>query len=158
MLPLPGLPGACQGQLGGGDGGGTEAKEGTWLWQHPALCPSEAWGSGPELQGVPIEFPHYMLPEDRWNTECLGALWPTTKDNEENKARWLGGWANLPLSEKKHLPWQPQLMKVGTTQERHLNYLLYAQGAAAATSYMGLPIKIFLPPWQISASLADIST
>lgn len=73
---------------------------------------------------------------------CLGVICPITKDNEENKARWLGGGANLPLSVKKHFPWQPQLTKVGTTQERHLNYLLYAHGAAAATSYMGLPIKI----------------
>lgn len=73
---------------------------------------------------------------------CLCVLRLMTKDNKENKATCLGEGVNLQLHEKKGFPWQLQQMKLGTSWEGHLYYLLYAQGAAAATSYLCLPIKI----------------
>lgn len=155
MFPLPGLPVACHGQLGGG-GSGHPGVDSLWApltppwdlrnrdwgrpWQPLTLCTSQAWSSRPELQGVPIEFPQFLLPEDRGNIDVFGCL--MTKDNKDNETTCFEGGVNLPLPEKKGLRWQPQQMKVGTSYEGRLYYLLYAQGAAAATSYTCLPIKI----------------
>lgn len=127
MFPLPGLPAPCHGQLGGG-GSGRPSVDSLWApltpprdlryrdwgrpWQPLTLCTSQAWSSRPELQGVPIGFPQFLLPGDRGNIDVVGCL--MTKDNKGNKATCFEGGVNLPLPEKKGLRWQLQQMKVGT--------------------------------------------